>query len=214
MSDILNELYGIYEDIKDEIIARLKEFDSLWKKGREEDIFRELVFCILTPQSKAEICWKTVKNLEDKNLLLEGTFEEILDELKNVRFRYKKAGYILNAREKFLRNGRIKIKEIVESKNILGTRERIVKEVKGVGYKEASHFLRNVGFGKEIAILDRHILKNLKVFGVINKIPMNLSRKKYLEIEKKMKILSKNINIPLLHLDFVLWYRETGKVFK
>jgi len=214
MSDILNELHGIYEDIKDEIIARLKEFDSLWKKGREEDIFRELVFCILTPQSKAEICWKTVKNLEDKNLLLEGTFEEILDELKNVRFRYKKAGYILNAREKFLRNGRIKIKEIVESKNILGTRERIVKEVKGVGYKEASHFLRNVGFGKEIAILDRHILKNLKVFGVINKIPMNLSRKKYLEIEKKMKILSKNINIPLLHLDFVLWYRETGKVFK
>lgn len=211
----IEELQEIYKNLKPQIISRLEEFKKLWLSRNEKDLFKELIFCILTPQSKAEVCWEAVNNLEKKGLLFKGNVNQLREEIKNVRFRYKKAEYILEARKKFIINGKPKIKEQIEKfKNIFETREWLVKNVKGIGYKEASHFLRNIGIGENLAILDRHILKNLKLFGVINKIPRSLSKKIYFEIEKKMKEFSEKINIPLSHLDFILWYKETRKIFK
>ena len=210
-----NSLKKIYKSIKKDIILRLKEFKDLWKNGSEEDIFKELIFCILTPQSKAEKCWETVLNLQNKNLLFNGRVDEIINELKNVRFRFKKAKYILEVRKKFFIDGNLKIREkLKEFNNVFEAREWLVKNIKGIGYKEASHFLRNIGIGENLAILDRHILKNLKLFNIIDEIPKNLNKKIYFEIEEKMKEFSKRINIPISHLDFVLWYKETGRIFK
>jgi N-glycosylase/DNA lyase len=91
-----------------------------------------------------------------------------------------------------------------------------VKNIKGIGLKEASHFIRNIGFDYEnqLAILDRHILKNLKEFGVINEIPKTLTSKKYLEIENRMKKFAERIDISLYELDLLLWSKETGIIFK
>ena len=209
------KIHQIYESIKPEIILRLIEFKELWEKESEEDIFKELVFCLLTPQSKAENAWEAVKNLEKSGLLFNGNVEEIANELKVVRFRFNKARYIVEAREKFIINGMPKIKQQISGfKNIFGARDWLVGDVKGIGYKEASHFSRNIGIGENIAILDRHILKNLKLLGVIDEVPKSLSEKIYFEIEKKMIKFSQKVNIPVSHLDFVLWYKETGKVFK
>ena len=80
--------------------------------------------------------------------------------------------------------------------------------------KEASHFLRNIGFGKEIAILDRHILKNLKRVGVIDEIPKTISRKKYLEMETKMSNFCNKIGISMAELDLLFWSEETGEILK
>jgi N-glycosylase/DNA lyase len=74
--------------------------------------------------------------------------------------------------------------------------------------------LRNIGLGEDLAILDRHILKNLALLGVIKEVPSNLSRKTYLEIEKKMTEFSKEAEIPMGKLDLLLWYKEAGEVFK
>ena len=84
-----------------------------------------------------------------------------------------------------------------------------------MGYKEASHFLRNIGFADDLAILDRHILKNLKIFGIIEEIPKSLSKKKYLEIEKAMKKFAiEKVKVPVAHLDFLFWYLFNGEIFK
>jgi len=80
--------------------------------------------------------------------------------------------------------------------------------------KEASHFLRNIGLGKDLAILDRHILKNLKEYGVINEIPKSITKKVYIAIEDKMREFSKRINIPMDELDLLFWSKETGIIFK
>jgi N-glycosylase/DNA lyase len=61
---------------------------------------------------------------------------------------------------------------------------------------------------------DRHILKNLKRLGVIDGVPDSLSRRQYLAIETKMKEFSEAVHIPMSHLDFVLWYKETGEILK
>ena len=68
--------------------------------------------------------------------------------------------------------------------------------------------------GSQLAILDRHILKNLKLLGVIHEVPKSLTRSRYLEIETKMANFADEIGIPLDHLDLLLWYNETGEVLK
>ena len=93
-------------------------------------------------------------------------------------------------------------------------REWLVNEVKGIGLKEAGHFLRNIGLCRDITILDRHILKNLKRFSVIEDIPASITPSKYFDIEKKMIRFSEKIGIPPDHLDLLFWYREAGKIFK
>lgn len=217
---VINQIKKIYTAKKKEIRSRLKEFDKLWLNGSDEEIFTELAFCILTPQSKAKSCWDAIAKLEKQDLLSKGTIKQIKQGLNCVRFKNKKAEFIVKARELFMNSSHL-IENYVSIKSLLSKfndvnklREWLVNNIKGIGYKEASHFLRNIGFGKNIAILDRHILRNLKDFGVIKEIPKSISRAKYLEIEKKMAAFSKQIGIPLSHLDLLLWYKETGEIFK
>lgn len=209
------EIKRIYFKRRGEIENRLKDFKTLLREGSEEDIFAELVFCLLTPQSKAKTCWAAVENLRNKNLLLRGDKNQILSQLKGVRFKYKKAEYILQVRNQFLIGGKLSLKsKIKEFRNTFTAREWLVRNIRGLGYKEASHFLRNIGLGEDIAILDRHILKNLKLLGVIDEIPTSFTQKIYLEIENKMKSFAEKIGIPLSSLDLILWCKETGEIFK
>ena len=203
----LKALHSLYYFIKEDIAKKLEEFKSIGKD--EGKVFKELIFCILTPQSKAEICWNTVERMFKKNIVPEGSVDEIARELKGVRFRFNKARYIVEARKFFNKNFLRKLNDM----DAVNAREWLVKNIKGYGYKEASHFLRNIGKGFELAILDRHILKNLVEFSVIDNIPA-LTKKKYYEIEKKMREFSERIGIPMAYLDFVLWYRQTGRIFK
>jgi len=212
--NIIEELKEIYSAQQDEIKARLIEFKRIWNKGNEDDIFKELIFCILTPQSRAKSCWNSIQRLLDRNLLLKGNTNKITKNLSGVRFRFKKAEYIIEARKLFTVKGRISVRSKIKQFNDKDAREWLVQNVKGIGYKEASHFLRNIGLGENLAILDRHILKNLKLVGEIFKIPDSLSRKTYIKIENGMKTFAKKINIPIAHLDFVMWYKETGEIFK
>ena len=209
---MLEELKKIYFLKKHEICLRLEEFKKIWHED-DERIFVELAFCLLTPQSKARICWDAVLNLLKKNLLFKGDVYQVSKNL-DVRFKNNKARYIVEARKFFKENGKIGIKSKLKGfNNIFELRDWLVQNVKGMGYKEASHFLRNIGLGENLAILDRHILKNLKSFKVIKEIPI-LSRKRYYEVENKMIKFANKIGIPMGHLDLLLWYKETGEVFK
>ncbi len=191
---------------KESIEKRLSEFRE---EKSEEDVFAELVFCLLTPQSKARICDRAVKKLIEKKLLLSGSEDDIKSWLAGVRFRNGKARYITEARKLIVR-----LKSILKNNNPKELRQWLVKNVKGIGYKEASHFLRNVGLGEELAILDRHILKNLLKHKVIEDLPKSLTPKRYLEIEGKMKAFSEKTGIPMAHLDLLFWSEETGEIFK
>jgi len=235
----ISQLKRIYGIKKNEIISRLKEFKKLWSDGNDEEIFTELAFCILTPQSKAKSCWDAIAKLEKQDLLSKGTIKQIKQGLNCVRFKNKKAEYVVKARKLFtppllpplIRGGwggvelnkeasegfnhRVSIKPFLSRfADIYECREWLVQNIKGIGYKEASHFLRNIGFGEKIAILDRHILRNLNQIGIIEEIPKSISQAKYMQIEKNMMEFAKQINIPLSHLDLLFWYKGTGEIFK
>jgi N-glycosylase/DNA lyase len=206
------ELMALYIPVKAQIVARLEEFRRIWEEGSDEDLFRELTFCLLTPQSRARTCWAAVERLERKCMIGTAEAKEVQKELTGVRFNERKAEYICLARIMFSSRP---LRSILEGFcSPFAAREWLVQNVKGLGYKEASHFLRNIGLGQELSILDRHILKNLVLLGVIEGVPSSLSKKTYLDIEKKMRAFSEQIGIPMGHLDLVLWYKEAGEIFK
>ncbi len=211
----LAHLKKIYLLKKEEIISRLKEFEQNRLQKSDEEIFGELAFCLLTPQSRAKSCWDAIVTMKEEQLLVKGPVDRIRKSLRCVRFHNKKAEYIVAARKLFLTNGRISIKPLLDKfTDTYECREWLVMNIKGLGYKEAGHFLRNMGLGEKLAILDRHILRNLSQFRVIDEIPHSLGKAKYLQIEKKMLEFSRQIGIPMSHLDLLWWYKETGEIFK
>src|SRR5213080_1548175 len=173
----VRELQTLYGEKRDAIQTRLNEFKQVLNRD-DDDVFAELCFCLLTPQSSAKTCWAAVTRLTEKNLLIKGTSKEIEPLISDVRFNDSKARYITEARGLFTREGEVRVKTHLTSHyNPYQVREWLVENVKGLGYKEASHFLRNIGLGEEFAILDRHILRNLKAHQVIPEIPATLTRK-------------------------------------
>ncbi|ABK14114.1 N-glycosylase/DNA lyase [Methanothrix thermoacetophila] len=210
----IEQLKELHRKLEDVVEARLREFDQLWLDADEERLFEELVFCLLTPQSRARSCWAAVEKLSSMGELRCPVPARIQMELKGVRFSRRKAEYICMARDLFMLDGMLSVRARIDPENLFQTREWLVGNVKGMGYKEASHFLRNIGLGRDLAILDRHILKSLVRYGVVPDYPRSLSRSRYLKIESEMSDFARSIDIPMAHLDMVLWYMGAGEVFK
>ena len=204
-------------EIKNVIDSRMKEFSELGKKPINE-IFKELCFCLLTANFSAQGGIKIQKEINNGFLTLsEIDLAKKLSELGH-RFPNARARYIFLARQK-INN----LKEILENiEDELKKREEIVKNIKGLGMKEASHFLRNIGY-KNLAIIDFHIIDLLARNNLIDhggdssgKKPKNksLAPKKYIEIENLLKQIAEKTNLTLGELDLYLWYEETGKILK
>lgn len=209
------ELRNIHRDIKSRIERRLDVFRDLREHGTEDEFFTELVFCLMTPQTRARQSEKAVAALSDKGYIFSGTPAQLAKVLNIVRFRNHKAAYIVRARETCSVGGKIALKKILDGfSDVPDKRKWLAENIKGMGYKEASHFLRNTGYGKDLAILDRHVLRNLKAAGYLESDDIALTPKKYIETEKALSRFAKKLKIPMDHIDFVLWYKETDDIFK
>ena len=206
LSSMESPLLLLYESKKADIQKRLDELNKV-KYEPDERIFAELCFCLCTPQTKASASDKAIKELISTGLLFSGNPEDIAQILEKhgVRFNNNKARYIVSARQMFSRNGQVKIKSMINTDDLWGLRNWIADNVMGLGMKEATHFLRNIGHGSDLAILDRHILAELFKYKVISDVPLVLSKNKYLHIERQMKEFAKSINIGMLELDMVFW---------
>ena len=199
------QILNSYNSKKYEIKNRLNEFKNLL----EEQQFKEFLFCLLTPQSNAQRCWLAVEELSKLSALSENSIKQILS--TKTRFHHTKTKRILEANETWK-----KIQPLLNanSKNKFELRNQIAEIVNGYGLKEASHFLRNIGHSEnQIAILDRHILKNLYKLNIVKQQKIK-SKKDYLEIEKLYLNFSSSLKIPSDELDFLWWSQENGEIFK
>ncbi len=192
-----------------EVERRISEFEKIGKD--EKKMFYELCFCILTANYTAEGGIRIQKEIGEG--FLKMNMEELKSKLRELKHRFpnKRAEYIIEARKK-----RDLLKELKDMDDE-EAREFIVKNFKGVGYKEASHFLRNIG-RKNIAIVDYHIMDLLQRYDLIKykkeKNKKQMTRKRYMEIESLLKEISSRAKINLARLDLYLWAMETGKVLK
>ena len=140
--------------------AKVVQLLGLYRKLKNEDaMFKELIFCLLTPQSKAKYCWAAVEELFQNDFVFHANWRQIAEKLNYVRFKNTKARRIELVTKSFVEERSCIVFKILHNCNENKTaRDKLVKQVNGLGYKEASHFLRNIGRGQELAILDRHIL--------------------------------------------------------
>ncbi|MEK6842041.1 MAG: N-glycosylase/DNA lyase [Nanoarchaeota archaeon] len=202
----MNSLISVVNSLKSSPIrktvdTRLKEFENIPRDFNS--LFRELAFCILTAGTSAELGLRTISHLGDT--LFTGSQKDIQKKLEEIyRFHTIRASYLYEARNSFKKIN-------IHDKDV---RNHLVKNIKGLGMKEASHFLRNIGF-KNYAVIDFHIVDVLVKNDLIEKPKSkSLTSKKYLEIEEVLRKLAKETKTNLGELDLYLWYHETGKILK
>ena len=207
--DLANKVNELKKSaIRKLVSQRVQEFKELGRKGNKE-WFSELCFCILTANSTAKLGIKIQRELGDRGFL-ELSEAELRKKLRQLghRFPNTRARFIVEARE--FSN----IKTIIKNfKDAQQAREWLQRNIKGIGWKESSHFLRNVGFS-DAAILDRHVLAVLREHKLIDEVPRSLACARYLEIEEKLRKFARGLNISLDKLDLYLWYMKTGDVLK
>ena len=194
-----------YKKRKDEIQSKLDEFANNKSMGKD-DLFLELCFCLSTPLSKAERAAQVI-NKDNKEILIYGSEKDVANLLKGfVRFHNNKACYIVKARN---------FMNILDNlpKDSVAARDFLVENINGLGMKEASHFLRNIGY-RNLCIIDGHIMNCLCDLKVLPGNDRPSSKKEYLEVEDKMKDYSKKVGIDADELDLVFWSSRTGKIVK
>ncbi|MBL5981725.1 DNA lyase [Petrotoga sp. 8T1HF07.NaAc.6.1] len=206
---LVNKIEDVKLTIKDEVERRFEEFRDIGKNGDELDLFSELSFCVLTAN------WRAKGGIKAQKLITKEGFaqyneEQLILKLREVGHRFP------NTRSKYIVENRWiigSLKNLLQ-KDISQSRRFLVENIKGIGWKEASHFLRNVG-KEDIAILDKHILKIMKNYNLVKEVPKpSWTEKKYTELEKELRVLSKMVEEPLGKLDLYLWYMETGQIDK
>lgn len=194
---------------------RLAEFEDIGKYGSDARFWEEMVYCFFTGGCSAKMGLRSVEAV--KPLLADGSWVEIRDALSGVhRYPNARARYVVESREFLREHCDLKIRSKLESFDCnLSRRDWLVKEkrIKGLGYKEASHFLRNVGF-KGYAILDKHVLRCLAELKIIADSKPPNTRSKYLSVEDSFKALTEAVGIDFDEMDLVLWSMKTGEILK
>jgi N-glycosylase/DNA lyase len=211
----VDQLRGDFNAVAPAIRSRLRDFALV----QDDAIFYELVYCLLTPQSSAEHAEAAVEDLRANRFREDGTDPTpILRNTRSyIRFHRTKARRLVD-----MRAGFANVLEALQLSrsipNFADTEGQpmrlwLVDHVCGLGWKEASHFLRNIGY-RHLGILDRHILKNLQHHGVLDAIPRSLTPNRYRAIETAFLQFAGAVGIPMDELDLLFWSRETGAIRK
>ncbi len=207
----VDDLKNYHEQIRPLVLQRLAEFQQTWEQG-DEAIFEELVFCLLTAGASALMGLRGVEAI--RPVLWTGSAEELAERLHFHLYPLARAQYIVAARETVKNQLGGNLKEWLQQwQDPLQRRDACVQTFRGIGYKESSHFLRNIGF-RGYAILDKHILRCLHDFGVLDKDRPPSTRNRYLEAERRYLAFAEQVGIDPDELDLTLWASRTGMIVK
>ena len=215
MKNSSHSLKQAYSKKKSAIRSRLNEFRKIGEEADDNQLFEELVFCICTAGASAKMGLKSVEAMRD--ILADGSLKKLRTRLDGVhRYPNARPAYIIHTREYLKSEHDFKIKDLLKSfQDPLERRDFLAKNknIKGIGYKEASHFLRNIGFSG-YAILDKHILNTLYEFKVIKGPKPPAIRDKYIYAEKELIEFADKLEIHMDELDLLLWSEKTGEILK
>lgn len=208
----IREIKEIYETIEPDIERRISEFREVYEKGDKKAVFRELAFCILSSGTGPAIAEKSVKAIDD--ILLTGSESLLIERLEGIHKYPDKGKYVHSTREYLSNNYDLELKQVLASIEDRNKRRDFLaknRDIKGIGYLQASHFLRNIGFAG-YAILDKNILRSLYDLGVTGDTKPPTSGKRYQEKERLMKEFAEYLGIEFDHLDLLLWYLMRGRI--
>jgi N-glycosylase/DNA lyase len=211
----IDRIRSAHAERRDEIRGRLAEFKAVHKKRDDRRLWEEMVFCFFTGGCSARMGLRSIEVV--RPLLADGTLAELAKALTGVhRYPNERAKYIVHSRDFLKTDCDLRIADrLAGFDDDIARRDWLAREkgIKGLGYKEASHFLRNVGYSG-YAILDKHVLRCLAELKIIDEPKPPNSRTRYLTVETKLRELTKKVRIDFDELDLVLWSIKTGSVLK
>ncbi len=202
-----NPLDGRIESVLDdsEVYARILQRKSEFSRKIHaplDEKFSELTFCTLTANTSAEMGMRC-----EARILAEQKYdvESLRKTLVACRYRFP------NTRSRFISMNYKKMDLLDDILQKDERRELLVENYIGIGMKEASHFLRNIGYF-QYPILDKHIQRFLSsYFGKEVKIK---NKRDYEKEEKLFLEISGEYGLEPGIMDLVIWYIMTGKVLK
>ena len=158
-----------------------------WARMTEDNLWRELVACILGSRVRFEIAHSAVERMEMMGLLCQSRRSSHFDQYERdvmralagesftrdgvgPQCRYPffrvRANQIRRAAER-LYGDRRSIREFLDdARDVREARRRLASEVSGLGPKQASLFLRNIGYAAHVAVLDIHVLTYMSWIGL------------------------------------------------
>jgi len=213
---LIDELQQSYGAKSAAIRARLAEFAAIQQSRDDARLFEELCYCIFTAGASARMGLNSIERIR-RHVLSGG--QRRLENLLVGAHRYPRArsGYIVHTRNYLKNDCGLRLSQKLESFGADAEARRDFfarnKGVKGIGYKEASHYLRNIGYCG-YAILDKHILNTLHEVGLIESPKPPTTKKKYLAVEQQMRNFAAELRINFDELDLLLWSNKTGEILK
>jgi N-glycosylase/DNA lyase len=210
----IRHLLRSYEEKRETIQSRLREFEALGREADDERYLEELAFCIFAAGTSARHGMQCVERV--RPFLFTGNREELREVLRGQRFYNLRSGFLYQTREYLKETLNLELKNHIHSFHDPQSRRDFLAlnpNIAGIGMKEASHYLRNVGF-KGYAILDKHILRGLHELGAIESSSAPNRPDRYREIEGRLHAFSGKIGIDVDELDLLLWSERTGEILK
>ena len=219
---LLHAVFRVCEEI-----STMRSGPSNWQDHGEDELWHELVGCILGSRVSHERAVMALRYLRSTGLLnprlgkcnLEEFERNIAQALSQSmassnrnpngwRYPYPalRANHIRRTVETIYRNGGSLHQILACSNNANDARLRIVSIATGVGPKQASLFLRNIGYAKDLAILDRHVLAYMTwleiIPGGINEVR---TLRGYERLEGAFRSHARQIGFSVAHMDLAVW---------
>ncbi len=211
----IDSIRKVHAERRVDIRARLADFRRIGLSGSDDDLWEEMVFCFFTGGCSAKMGLRSIEAV--RPLLKNGRQDQLAAALTGVhRYPNARSRYVVESRNFLDEHCGLKLRDKLESFAChLERRDWLAKEkgVKGLGYKEASHFLRNIGM-RGYAILDKHVLNCLAELRIIDDPKPPNTRSRYLSTESKLKQFSEQAGIDFDEMDLVLWSMKTGEILK
>jgi len=201
-----------------------------WNEMSENELWQELCLCILSSNVPYELAQSVFFHLMDIGYLrlewLTGTANSqklIADELSRPIYLPKKLDCSYrryrfpNARSKNIYQAAKTVfsdegwlSRLLRSSNSeSAARDFLVAHIHGIGLKEASHFLRNIRYSKQLAIIDSHVISFLKKIEAISQRNIKtITPKIYLELESRLQEICEKYGLNLSIFDMATYAKS------
>jgi len=202
--------------------------NKCWDRLSEDDLWNELVTCILGSQVTYEQAGYFADILKESRLLerfrrefdydefergildilVGNSFKSLNESSRYLRYRFPraKARLIRKSAESFYSQDDSIRRLLRLSYNDNHARVLLISRVHGFGPKQASLFLRNTGFSDRLAILDTHVLSYMHLMGLL---PVQIDRvlgyANYQSYENILQNYAHAFHTKLSHLDRAIW---------
>jgi N-glycosylase/DNA lyase len=205
---------AICPDIKSQIESNIEP--------NERDLWWELSTCVLSSQVPFSLAVSAANEIDKKGLLLTENDDievlahklfEVLSSPLNVeggtrkyRFPELRSRHLAATHTIVTKEYGSLVKLLASFDNASEARSWLIKHVPGLGPKQSSMFLRNIGASYELAILDRHVLNYMSALGIYSgDKPYISSINTYRQCEVLLRGHADDLECSVGLLDWAIW---------